>query len=203
VLWIMIMRSSLFLQFWLGAGSDRTSGTLNTSWASITNANRAVGQVNIADDTANDWYITGVQLEAGTTASDFEFLPVDVNLARCQRYFETNFHIGTTPANGVNYTLTDFYSDLTAYTSTVARITVPFKVTKRANPTMTFFNVTGLGAGATAGKWQLFDGGWTESSGTTSTDEIRNGNVQIQLNDSYTSGYSYLVGGGFTASAEL
>jgi hypothetical protein len=28
-------------------------------------------------------YITGIQLEAGTTASDFEFLPVDVNLNRC------------------------------------------------------------------------------------------------------------------------
>jgi hypothetical protein len=37
-------------------------------------------------DTANEWYITGVQLEAGTTASDFEFLPVDVNLQRCHRY---------------------------------------------------------------------------------------------------------------------
>jgi hypothetical protein len=50
--------------------------------------NRAVGQVNLADDTANEWYITGVQLEAGTTASDFEFLPVDVNLARCYRYYQ-------------------------------------------------------------------------------------------------------------------
>jgi hypothetical protein len=47
----------------------------------------AVGQVNIADDTANDFYITGVQLEAGTTASDFEFLPVDVNLNRCSKVF--------------------------------------------------------------------------------------------------------------------
>jgi hypothetical protein len=79
--------SSLGLNFWLGAGTTWTSGTLATSWAATTSANRAVGQVNIADDTANDWYITGVQLEAGTTASDFEFLPVDVNLARCQRYF--------------------------------------------------------------------------------------------------------------------
>jgi hypothetical protein len=78
---------SLDLDFWLGAGSDFTSGTLATSWESTTNANRAVGQVNLADDTANEWYITGVQLEAGTTASDFEFLPVDVNLARCQRYY--------------------------------------------------------------------------------------------------------------------
>jgi len=79
---------SLSLNFWLGAGTSFTSGTLSTTWTSSTNANRAVGQVNIADDTANDFYITGVQLEAGTTASDFEFLPVDVNLARCQRYFQ-------------------------------------------------------------------------------------------------------------------
>jgi hypothetical protein len=80
--------ASFVASFWLGAGTDFTSGTLQTSWSSIVNANRAVGQVNLADDTANEWYITGVQLEAGTTASDFEFLPVDVNLDRCLRYYE-------------------------------------------------------------------------------------------------------------------
>ena len=78
---------SLDLNFWLGAGTNFTSGTLQTTWGTEVTANRAVGQVNIADSTSNDWYITGVQLEAGTTASDFEFLPVDVNLARCQRYY--------------------------------------------------------------------------------------------------------------------
>ena len=81
--------ASAYLQFnwWLAVGSDRSSGTLNTSWNSTTNANRAVGQVNLADSTSNEWYITGVQLEAGTAASDFEFLPYDVNLRRCQRYY--------------------------------------------------------------------------------------------------------------------
>ena len=79
---------SLLLIFWLSAGSDFTSGTLATDWESRTNANRAVGQVNLADSTSNDFWITGVQLEAGTTASDFEFLPYDVNLQRCQRYFQ-------------------------------------------------------------------------------------------------------------------
>ena len=78
---------SLVAVFWLGAGSTYTSGTLNTSWASATNANRAVGQVNIADSTANDFLITGVQLEAGEQASGFEFVPIDVNLLRCYRYF--------------------------------------------------------------------------------------------------------------------
>ena len=75
--------------FFLGAGSNYTSGTLNTSWNSTTTANRAVGQVNLADSTSNEWYVTGIQLEAGTSASDFEFLPHDVNLQRCYRYYRT------------------------------------------------------------------------------------------------------------------
>ena len=89
--------ASAFLQFnwWLAVGSDRSSGTLNTSWNSTTNANRAVGQVNLADSTSNEWYITGVQLEAGTAASDFEFLPFDVNRKRCYRYYRTLVPLNT------------------------------------------------------------------------------------------------------------
>ena len=79
---------SFAVLFFLAAGSDRSSGTLATSWESTTNANRAVGQVNLADSTDNDWYLTGVQLEVGDQATDFEHLPFDVNLTRCQRYFE-------------------------------------------------------------------------------------------------------------------
>ena len=85
--------ASLGVQFSLGAGSNFTSGTLSTTWTSSTNADRFVGQVNHADSTSNEWYITGIQLEAGTTASDFEFLPYDVNLLRCQRYYYV--HIST------------------------------------------------------------------------------------------------------------
>ena len=78
---------SLDVMFWLAAGSTFTSGTLSTTWTSTTSANRAVGQVNLSDSTSNDWYVTGIQLEAGTTASEFEFLPVDINEQRCFRYF--------------------------------------------------------------------------------------------------------------------
>jgi hypothetical protein len=89
---------SMSVSLFLTAGSNFTSGTLQTSWSSVTTANRAVGQVN-ALASANDFVqITGVQLEAGTTASDFEFLPVDVNEDRCLRYCEvytgTNTHGG-------------------------------------------------------------------------------------------------------------
>ena len=86
--------ASFQISFWLGVGSNYTSGTLQNYWQSSTpNANRAVGQVNLADSTSNYINITGVQLEAGTTASDFEFLPYDVNLQRCYRYYQ-NLDIG-------------------------------------------------------------------------------------------------------------
>ena len=80
---------ALDIRWWLAAGSTWTSGTLSTSWTSSTSSgDLAAGQVNLADSTSNEWYITGIQLEAGTSASEFEFLPYDVNLRRCQRYFQ-------------------------------------------------------------------------------------------------------------------
>jgi len=87
--------ASLRLFFWLAAGSTYSSGSLQTSWGTRVDANAAAGQVNLADSTSNEWYVTGVQLEAGTTASDFEFLPVDVNLLRCQRYYFKTTESGT------------------------------------------------------------------------------------------------------------
>jgi hypothetical protein len=106
----------LSLHLWLAAGSTYTSGTLQTSWGAVTSANRAVGQVNLADDTANEWYITGIQLEAGTTASDFEFLPVDVNLGRCKRYcYKTptgsNANVYGGYCNGGSYSATTVLAD--------------------------------------------------------------------------------------------
>ncbi len=78
---------SMRLLWWMGAGSNYSSGTLNTSWASTTEANRAVGVVNLADSTSNEWYITGCQMEVGSTASGFEFEPYETTLRKCMRYF--------------------------------------------------------------------------------------------------------------------
>ena len=92
--------SSLECEWFLGAGSTYTSGAVPTSWEAESAGDRAAGlTVNLGDSTSNEWYITGVQLEAGQVASDFEFLPFDVNLRRCHRYYYThvtgnNQHIG-------------------------------------------------------------------------------------------------------------
>ena len=113
---------SFALDFFLGAGSNFTSGTLQTSWGSSVEANRAPGQVNLADNTANNFWITGVQLEAGTTASDFEFLPYDVNLQRCQRYYYE-----PPPCNIYTMGITGFYI--------IENLNFPVEM--RATPTMT------------------------------------------------------------------
>lgn len=80
---------SLAVNFWLGAGTNYTSGTLATTWASTTNANRvSSSQVNVAGATNRYLAITGVQLELGSYATDYAFLPYGDELARCQRYYQ-------------------------------------------------------------------------------------------------------------------
>ena len=85
---------SFDVKIWLGAGSDYTSGTLNTTWADQTNANRAVGQtINIASSTDNNFFTTGWQLELGEFTSgnepEFQFVDQATQLKQCQRYYQT------------------------------------------------------------------------------------------------------------------
>jgi hypothetical protein len=78
---------SLAIQWWFAAGSNFSSGTLNSNTWHNTAANRAVGQVNCLDSTSNDIYLTGVQVEVGSVATEFEHRSFGEELALCQRYF--------------------------------------------------------------------------------------------------------------------
>ena len=80
--------SSFLIDFWLHGGSNFTSGTLNTaSWANATAANLAAGIDSIFSNTANNFFLTGVQLEVGPVATEFEQELISTTLAKCQRYF--------------------------------------------------------------------------------------------------------------------
>jgi len=78
---------ALFLVFHLHAGSTFTSGTLNTAaFANNTNANRAPGIDSFFSSTDNNFFLTGVQLEVGPVATEFEQEDISTTLAKCQRY---------------------------------------------------------------------------------------------------------------------
>jgi len=139
------VNKSLQIEWYLFAGSDYTSGTLATSWASSTDANSGVGQVNVADSTDNNWYLTGVQLEVGDQATDFEHLPRDVQLQRCQRYYE-DIDNAIYPNEHSGATLGNYF----------------WKVTKRAAPTLT----AGTNAGSLTLNASNTGGGWIYKSST-------------------------------------
>ena len=79
---------SLGLYFHLHAGSNYTSGTLNTSWGSITAANRVVGGSSIFDSTDRTFFMTGLQMEIGEKATTFEHEPFAVTHEKCKRYYQ-------------------------------------------------------------------------------------------------------------------
>lgn len=128
--------NSMSLLWWLAAGSDYTSGTLQTSWGTLTAANQAVGVVNLGDSTSNDWHITGVQLEVGETATPFEHEDYATTLRKCQRYYET---WGSTIYIGGN----SFGITAHSYNSTHNSFWLPvqWKVKKRTDsPVVNFIN---------------------------------------------------------------
>lgn len=77
----------LQLDWMLMTGTDFTSVD-SSSWVNYSDAAWAYGHaVNCMDNTANNFYLTGVQLEIGEYATDFEFRPIKVERGLCERYF--------------------------------------------------------------------------------------------------------------------
>ncbi len=123
---------SFRINIFLGAGSNLTSGTLATSWASRTTANIAAGQtINAASSTDNNILITGLQMELGeyssTTIPEFQFEERGASLRRCQRYYQ--HHVGS-DSNCAGTAAGGFRTNATA------QMTFHFPVEMRADPTV-------------------------------------------------------------------
>ena len=73
---------------WIMAAGSGVTSSDSTSWGGYADAGFAYGQVvNVLSSTDNYFKITGVQLEVGSVATDFEHLSYGDTLAKCQRYF--------------------------------------------------------------------------------------------------------------------
>jgi len=120
--------NSFDLNFWLHAGATWAGGTLNTSaWASSTNANRAAGIGSFFSSTDNNFFITGVQMEIGSQATNFEHRSFGEELALCQRYYYRIQGNGSaTTSLGIGF----------ASTTTTAYSYLKFPVNMRAAPSL-------------------------------------------------------------------
>ena len=153
--------SSLAVQWFFASGTDRTSGTLNTSWASSTDANRIVGQTNLFSSTDNELYITGMQLEVGSTATPFEHRSVGEELRLCQRYYVEE--------DGVS---------MRNFTGGTIAVSIPhfWKTTMRAAPTISGTNASAnetiSARGFQAYKGTISSGASWQLTGTKATAEL-------------------------------
>jgi hypothetical protein len=119
----------IWIRFDLGSGSNFI-GTANT-WQSA-NAMRVAGAAKLSDTNGATFFITGVQLEAGTTATPFERVEFGESLRRCQRYFEN-----VVGASGSFDLISSLYSSGNNWANWY------YKVTKRAAATVSASGFTG------------------------------------------------------------
>ena len=116
------------IEWALDAGSTFQGGTLPATWTTSNNNFRSLNDFALGDNTNNDWAITGIQLEIGDAATDFEHLPYDVQEQKCQRYCMVY-------GNGQNFN--GGYYNATSYVCTVY-----FPTKMRAAPSVTCTDLT-------------------------------------------------------------
>jgi len=121
-------------EWWLGAGSSYSGGAVPTAWEARADGDRGVSTLAINDNTANDWAITGVQVEVGeyssTTLPPFQFEDFGDNLARCQRYYQ---EIANESKNGGNDTSIGITN---SYNSSSMDCIIQLKQSMRSKPSL-------------------------------------------------------------------
>jgi len=140
--------TELTIEFPVGSGSNYTSGAVPTAWEASSDADRNAGSnINIADNTANEWYLTGIQLEAGSQATPFEHRSFGEELSLCQRYYFQKINGNSQPVGIGSY-----------ISSGQIRTYIDFPVEMRADPSI----VTSSGTSHfnLENPSDSFDGGW-------------------------------------------
>jgi len=128
--WLTNNGIGITVTFGLGAGSTY-SGTAG-AWATSGFIAQPTGSVSVVGTNGATFYITGVQLEVGSSATGYEYRQYGQELALCQRYYETQAFVGN--YGGLNQ-------------GGYAYLSFNFAVQKRTAPTMTYASMTYISNG--------------------------------------------------------
>jgi hypothetical protein len=179
------------LQVWFSLGTGATySGTAGAWVAGVGYA--ATGATSVVGTNGATFYITGVQLEKGSTATSFDYRDYGRELAMCQRYAYviSTTNLGSTPHCGAGLW----------YTTANALHQIPFPVTMRTAPTFT----------NTSAVLSLYipSSQITSTTGSTTGNSISSSSVELYTLSAGTTTAGYatstrLTSGSFTFSSEL
>ena len=191
--------TGFFVRWFIGAGTNSTSGTLTANTWHDTAANRAPGQVNLADTVGNEWYITGIQLEVGEQATPFEHRSIGDELARCQRYFFNPMAGGNGQSAQITFhSMLNMGGAVSTGNNGHLAFHVPFPVSMRAAPTLTHdLANTKINVGAPSGTQVAF---YIQNQGYR--DKAGNGNLNT-LSRSTNSSAGCTVGTYYISPAAL
>ena len=116
-------------QIWLHAGATYSGGTFSdNTWQSVTPANRYAGsRTSFFDSTDRELFLTGLQLEVGQNATEFESEPLERTLARCYRYTQRLPHFDNTAGSGYAAICTVGRNDSTTQNASAAMLPVPMR----------------------------------------------------------------------------
>jgi len=153
------------VQFSMGTGSSKSGAA--GAWAA-SNLVSVTGAVSVVGTSGATLYLAGVQLEAGTTASPFEYRQYGTELVLCQRYFQKI----SGSINGGPYQIMAICNYESA---NIAWGTVSLRATMRTQPTVVYSGTytTSYGtAGTLVSDTNQIGGdiaviGWTGGSGGT------------------------------------
>jgi hypothetical protein len=192
--------ADMYLEFWLKAGSNISSGTAPRTWQIYQTVNRASGtNLNLGTSTNDYCQITGIQMELGKVATPFEHRSYGEELALCQRYFERLDDLGSTDSNGASSPETLLGLGY-VYTTTRVLGHVTWKVTKRANPTCTVSPVTDIQCLSSAGAWISATGVDVRANKSSARLDITTGSAmpaagqacEVRFNTASPVGYIYI-----------
>jgi hypothetical protein len=192
--WNTTNSQGITVVFSLGSGAN-VSGTAGT-WSGNYYVS-STGATSVVGTNGATFYVTGVQLEVGSTATPFERRQFGNELSLCQRYFEKSYDYGTAIGANVVTDSQSVYVSASISQSKAWGTNLTFQVAKRSIPSVTIWNRAG-----TSGQWYWGALGVNEATGTT----IIAGVSQYQLQVLYSSTYGAGANAGyglFAADAEL
>jgi hypothetical protein len=137
----------------LGSGSNYngTAGSWQTTGSKVYRTSSCVNWIANASAT---FYLTGIQLEVGDTATPFEHRSYADELARCQRYYETGVYELSVGAGSNGY----------------QTLMIPFKSSKRTSPTCTIDNSYFVGGGTSIWGLSIYKAGSGYATATFTAD---------------------------------